>query len=156
MTITRLRRREDAQCERKKLRVQRYISRLRIGQGRVRLTKGRLRAKFCNDACPKLGCKQSPAMMFAQGWIASKVLRWCLPKDRSRAKSCNVVCPRVDCKQSPAMMFNQGISAQGQMRWQFGELQRENCKRKKMLITTDENSQTLIQIGSKTKSYQIL
>ena len=62
--------------------------------GSVRLTQGGLRAKSCNDVCPRVVHKQSPAMMFTQG--------------RLRAKSCDDVYPRVVCKRSPAMMFAQG------------------------------------------------
>ena len=122
----------DAQHERKKLRVQGYTGRLRIGQVWPRvdrewslammfaqgwivskvlrwcLPKGGSRTKSCDDVCPRVDRKRSPAMRFAQGWIASEVLRWCLPKGRSRTKSCDDVCPRVDRERSPAMMFAQG------------------------------------------------
>ena len=47
-------------------------------------------------------------MRFAQGWIASEVLQWCLPKGGLRAKSYDDVCPKVDCEQSPVMRFAQG------------------------------------------------
>ena len=63
-------------------------------RGSVRLTQGGLRAKSCDDICPRVVCEQSPAMMFTQGI--------------SRAKFCDDVCPKVVCKQSPAMMFAQG------------------------------------------------
>ena len=119
VTTTKLRRRGDAQRERKKLRVQDYRRRLRIGQGRIRLTKGGLRAKSCNEVwprvdrewnpairfCPRIDRKRSPAIMFAQRWIASETLRWgfaqewiaskvlwwCLPKGRLRVKPCDKV-----------------------------------------------------------------
>ena len=101
--------------------------RSRIGRGQIRLIagevlrwylqvlrwglpKGGSRAKSCDDDCkscdddcPRVDRERSPAMMIAQGWIASEVLRWWLqvlrwglPKGGSRAKSCNDDCPRVD------------------------------------------------------------
>ena len=105
VTTTRMSRRGDAQRERKKLRVQGYTGRSRIGQVDQRwiaskvlrryLPKGGLRTKPCDDVCPRVVCKRSPAMMFAQGWIVSKVLWWCLTKGGLRTKSCDDDCPRV-------------------------------------------------------------
>ena len=110
------------------------------------MLKGGLRAKSCNEDCPRVDRKwnpvmrfcpkvdreQSPVMSFSQWWIASGVLQWGLLKGRLQAKSCNKICPRVDyewksamrfcpkvdCKRSPAMVFAQGWIA----RWL-----RDNC-----------------------------
>ena len=68
----------------------------RVDRGSVRLTKGGSRAESCDEVCPKVVRDQSPAMIFAQGWIVSKVLQSCLPKGGSQTKSCDDVCPRVD------------------------------------------------------------
>ena len=101
-------------------------------RGSVRDRSGWSRAKSCDDICkscdevyPRVDRERSPAMMIAQGWIASKVLRWWLqvlrwglPKGGSRAKSCNDDCPRVGRKRSSAMMIAQG--------WIAGWL-RDNC-----------------------------
>ena len=65
LVTTRLRRRGDAQRERKKLRVQGYTERSRIDQGQIRLTKGGLREKSCDEVWPRVDREQSPAMMFA-------------------------------------------------------------------------------------------
>ena len=115
----------------------------RGNRGSVRLTQGGSQAKSCNDVCPKVVRKQSPALMFAQGWFANKVLRWCLPKGGSRTKFCVDVCPKVVRKRSPAMKFVQrwfankvlrwcltrtDRSVQRQILWQFGKLRRRNCK----------------------------
>ena len=40
------------------------------------LPKGGLRTKSCDGVCSRVDCKQSPAMVFAQGWIASETLQW--------------------------------------------------------------------------------
>ena len=70
-------------------------------------------------------CLQVLRWGFTQGWIASKVLQWWLSKGGSQAKSsddvhksCDGVYPRVDREQSPAMIFAQG--------WIAGWL-RDNC-----------------------------
>ena len=41
----------------------------------VRMTKGRLQAKSCDDVYLRVVCEQSSAIMFAQRWIANKVLQ---------------------------------------------------------------------------------
>ena len=157
----------NAQREKTKLRVQRYTSQSRIGQGQIRLIKDGSRAKSYNEVWPRVDCKQSPVMMFVQGWIANKVLQWCLPKGRLQAKSCNDVCSKVDCKQSYAntqrqiqRQFAQRQIALKQIQKQFVQeqfrelqtgncegrtakrkLQMVNCKRGTVLITKDRNSQ---------------
>ena len=46
-----------------------------VDRGSVRLTKGGLRANSCNEVYPRMVRDRSPAIMFAQGWIVSKVLQ---------------------------------------------------------------------------------
>ena len=114
VTTTRLRRRGDAQHERKKLRVQGYTREIADRSGTDQVDRGRSPAMIF----------ASPAMRFTQGWIASEVLRWWLPKGGSRAKFCDDDCPRVDRERSPAMMiaspamrFTQGWIASKVLRW---------------------------------------
>ena len=69
------------------------------------------------------------SVRFDQEWIASGVLRWCLPKGGSWAKSYDDVCPRAVREQSPAMMFAQGWIASKVLRWCLPKrgLQMKSC-----------------------------
>ena len=46
-----------------------------VDRGSVKLTKGGLRAKSGNDVCPIVVRKQSPVMMFVQGWFVNKIMQ---------------------------------------------------------------------------------
>ena len=47
----------------------------RVDCGSVRLTKGGSWAKSCNEVWSRVDRERSPAMRFAQGWIASETLQ---------------------------------------------------------------------------------
>ena len=52
------------------------------------------------------------------------------------------MCAKEDANAQGKMQTRKGRSAQEQVQWQFGELQRGNCERGTMLMSTGGNCQT--------------